>query len=118
MITQGIIFSKMGFNAQEASHKVNELGETKLIGEEMLKFYKSPFAVNCNKNYFIALRQALEEHLAKLKAGNLSKIKQANALNLINIYQANIDSLTACRIELKEILPQNEMDLINVCQYR
>ena len=45
------------------------MGETKLVGEEMLGYYKAPFAVYCNKSYFILLRQALEEHMPKLKQG-------------------------------------------------
>ena len=84
----------------------------------MLEYYKAPYAVYCNKSYFVLIRQALEEHMAKLKQGSITTVKQSNVLNLIKIYQANIDCARVCRINLKEILPENEVNLINVFQYR
>ena len=56
-----IVLSKMGLHAQEMSYRVKELGEKRLVGEEMLEYYKPPFAVYLNKSYFILIRQTLEE---------------------------------------------------------
>lgn len=36
-------------------------------------------------------------------------MKQSNVLNLIHLYQANVDCLTTCRIEMKNILPDSEL---------
>jgi len=35
---------------------VNALGEKKLLNEEMLPYFKVPFAINCCKSYFILVR--------------------------------------------------------------
>lgn len=84
----------------------------------MLGYYKTPFAVNCSKSFMVVLRQALEDHLSKLKQGSRSTLKQANALNLIKLFQANLDCMKACRIDLKEILPDSEFNLIGILKSR
>ena len=117
-ICNAIVLSKMSLDAQSMSYKVNKLDDKNLIGEEMLEYYKAPYAVYCNKSYFILIRQALEDHMVKLKQGSITTVKQSNVLNLIKIYQANIDCARVCRINLREILPENEVNLINVFQYR
>lgn len=43
-------------------------------------------------------------------------MKQSNALNLLKIYQANIECLVACRIEMKEILPEDELRMLKALQ--
>jgi len=43
-------------------------------------------------------------------------MKQSNVLNLLRIYIALIDCSTACRIELKKILPDSELHEINKLQ--
>ena len=83
-----------------------------------MEYYKVPFAVNCNKSFLILIRQSLEDHLQKLKQGKITALKQSNVLNLIHIYQANLDSCIACRISLKDLLPEREHNLINLLQYR
>ena len=55
-ISQAIILSKMGLDAQSVSFKTNALGDIKLSGDEMLSYYKVPFAVFCNKSYLILSR--------------------------------------------------------------
>lgn len=60
-LTYSIILSKMSTEAQSASYKARMLGDKKLIGEEMLKYYKAPFSVYLCKSYFILLREQLEE---------------------------------------------------------
>ena len=63
------------------------------------------------------LREALEDHIDKLNEGKITLQKQSNVLNLLHIYQANINGMTACRIEMKEILPETEINLIHTFQY-
>ena len=43
-------------------------------------------------------------------------MKQSNVLNLQLIYQANLDCLMACRIEMKQILPNAELKKIQEFQ--
>ena len=117
-ISQAIILSKMSTDAQSASYKVNNLGDKKLLAEEMLPYFKTPYAIQCSKSYLVLVRQALEEHFTKLNEGRITTMKQSNVLNLIYIYQANIDCLTACRIEMKQILPEAELKLVHVFQTR
>ena len=52
-ICQAVILSKMNTDAQSATYKVKSLGEKKLIGEEMLPFFKAPFAVYGSKSYLV-----------------------------------------------------------------
>ena len=115
-VSQAIILSKMGVEALSASFKVKSLGDKKLLKEEMLPYFKSAFAISCCKSYFILIRQSLAEHISKLSEGKITPIKQANVLNLLRIFQANIDCLTAIRIELKHILPESELKAIHELQ--
>ena len=117
-ISQAIIFSKMSTDAQTASFKVKTLGDKKLLAEEMLPYFKAPYAIYGAKSYLIQLRLALEDHYAKLGSGKITTLKQSNVLNLIHIYQANIDCLTACRTEMKHVLPESELKQIHAFQNR
>jgi hypothetical protein len=65
----------MGCEAMSASFKVKSMGDKKLLNEEMLPYFKSPFAISCCKSYFILIRQALEEELAKLNDGKITTMK-------------------------------------------
>ena len=58
------------------------------------------------------IRVALEEQIDKLNNGRITLMKQSNVLNLLLIYQANLDCLMACRIEMKQILPNAELKKI------
>ena len=108
----------MSTDAQTASYKVKALGDKKLLAEEMLPYFKSPYAIYGSKSFLVLIRQALEEHYAKLSDGRITTLKQSNVLNLIYIYQANIECLTACRTEMKHILPESELKLIHALQGR
>ena len=108
----------MSTDAQTASYKVKVLGDKKLLGDEMLPYFKAPYAIYGSKSYLILIRQALEDHFTKLNDGKISTFKQSNVLNLIHIYQANIDCLMACRLEMKHILPESELKLIHAFQIR
>ena len=55
------------------------------------------------------VRQALEEHLDILEDGRVDQVKQSNVLNLMHIFQANIDCLVTCGIEMKKLLSTNEL---------
>lgn len=112
-VSQAIILSKMGVEAMSASYKVKSLGDKKLLNDEMLPYFKSAFSISCCKSYFILIRKALDEHIGKLNEGRITTVKQANVLNILRIFQANIDCLTAIRIELKHILPENELRAIH-----
>ena len=39
-------------------------------------------------------------------------MRQSNVLNLLHIYYANINSLIACRINLKELFDEQELKAI------
>lgn len=78
----------------------------------MLPFFKRPFAISCCKSNFILIRENLEEHIAKLNDGKITIIKQLTVLNLLRIYQANIDCMSAIRADLKSILPESEIRAI------
>lgn len=106
----------MGTEAQTALFKLKQLGEKKLVAEEMLPFYKRPFSVNLSKDYIVLIRETLCTCLAKLQQGKLSVVDQRNTLNLLFLYQANIDSLIACRIELKHIFDMTELNKIKELQ--
>ena len=43
----------MSTDAQAISFKIENLGEKELVDEEMLPYYKSPFAINLSKSYFV-----------------------------------------------------------------
>lgn len=107
----------MGKSAQSVSYKARALGEKKLLNEEMLPYFKFPYAVQCTKSNMILVRETLEKHLDQLSEGKVTTLKQSNAYNLIQIYQANIDCVTAIRIELKHFLPESELKAIHAMQY-
>ena len=111
-----IVLSKMSTEAQQASFKACALGDKKLLGEEMLPYFKAPFAIYGSKSYFILIREVLEEQLTKLDDGKITTDKQSNVLNLLRIYQANVECLVACRIEMKDILPETELRSIKAFQ--
>ena len=58
-----MILSKMGVDALSASYKVKSMGDKKLLGEEMLPYFKYAFSVSCCKSYFILIRETLQEHI-------------------------------------------------------
>lgn len=64
-----IVLSKMSTEAQSASFKATALGDKKLLGEEMLPYFKAPFAIYGSKSYFTLMREVLEEQLSKLDDG-------------------------------------------------
>ena len=72
----------------------------------MLPFYKRAFSVNLSKDYIVQLRENLCQCL-KRHSENIEG--QRDALSMIYLYQANIDCLIACRIELKHIFDQAEL---------
>ena len=74
-ISQAIIFSKMSTDAQAMSFKVKNLGDKKLLAEEMLPYFKSPFAVYGSKSYFIQIRLTLADHFDKLNDGKITTMK-------------------------------------------
>ena len=50
----------MGTKAEEVSDKIKKAGVHKQPeGNEMLKFFKYPFAVYCNQEYLSLLRETL-----------------------------------------------------------
>ena len=117
LVCESLILSTMGKGAQSVSYKARALGEKKLLNEEMLPYFKFPYAVQCTKSNMILVRQTLEKHLDQLSEGKVTTLKQSNAYNLIQIYQANIDCVTAIRIELKHFLPESELKAIHAMQY-
>ena len=114
-VSQAMILSKMGVESLTASHKVKSLGDKKLLNDEMLPFFKRPFAVSCCKSNFILIRENLVEKINALN-GRITTIKQLNVLNLLRIYQANIDCMTAIRADLNKILPESELHAIHAMQ--
>ena len=74
-ITQAIILSKMSIDAQTVSFKARALGDKKLLAEEMLPYFKAPFAIYGSKSYLIQIRIALEDHFAKLNDGKITGMK-------------------------------------------
>ena len=50
-----VILAKMSTEAQTTCFKLRQLGDNSLEGDEMLKYVKTKFAVNCSKNYFTLL---------------------------------------------------------------
>ena len=49
-----------------ASSKAKALCDKKLLAEEMLPYFKAPYAIYGSKSYMILIRQALEEHYTSL----------------------------------------------------
>ena len=115
-ITQALILSKMGVEAQTMDYKVTALGEEELEGEEVLAYYKAPFAVSCRLSYMVSLREALEEHIGKLNDGQVTTMKQSNVLNLLRVYTANLQAMFACRIDLIKLFSAQEAQLVKNLQ--
>lgn len=115
-ICTAIIFSKMAFEARTVQYKIFLLKEKRLEGDEMLPFIKHPFSNYFSRTYLVALRESIEEQVQKLIQGPMDFIKQSNVLNILHIYSANINSLLACRINLKEIFEEKELKAIHNMQ--
>lgn len=106
----------MGTASLTTSHKVKQLGDKSLLNEEMLPFFKRPFAISCCRSYLILIRENLVESIAKLEDGKITNLKQFAVLNLLRIYQANIDCMATIRANLKRILPESEFRAILALQ--
>ena len=62
-VTLSIILSKMSTEAQTALFKLNQMGDKKLSGEEMLPYVKRKYAVACTKSYINVLTEAISSAL-------------------------------------------------------
>ena len=65
----------------------------------------------------VLLRESLDEQIDKMNDGKITTMKQSNVLNLMKIYAANIAALAACRIEMQDILSEDEVSNIQRLQY-
>ena len=113
-----VILSKMGVEAQTALFKVKNLGSKQLVAEDMLPFFKRSYSVYCSRSYLILLRECLEQALEKISndQDQVSLFNQANALNLLYLYLANLQSLIACSIQFKIIFSEEEMKALKVLE--
>lgn len=114
--TLSIILAKMSTEAQTAIFKLGQLGDKKLAGEEMLAFIKRKFSVVCSKDFISILRSALSTQIEKVVEGRVTTMVQKNLLDLILVFRANIECLVACRIELKDLLSEDEQRAIKMMQ--
>ena len=86
-------------------HNLGKLGNKKLDADNILTFYKVPYAVYGSKSFLVLIRQALQDSIEELNNGN-GVFRQSNALHLLNVYKANFESLLACRMNIKDIFEE------------
>ena len=112
-ICQGIILTKMSVDAQEAVAKIDKLGNKKVVEENMLPFFKVPYAVYPTKSFFNQVRLALVDMIAEINdGGQASTLKQSNLLSLLHIYYANVRTLEVCHVDLKEFFEAEELEVV------
>ena len=103
----------MSVDAQEAVAKIDKLGKNKVADENMLPFFKVPYAVFPTKSFFNYARQALIDMIAEVNDGGpISTLKQSNLLSLLHIYYANVRTLEVCHVDLKDFYETEELEVI------
>lgn len=66
---RAVILSIMGVEARTAEYKLNKKGTKKLENDEILEFFKVPFAVALREDFFITLRNLLQESIVAVNSG-------------------------------------------------
>ena len=101
----------MGTKAEEVSDQIEKARVNKHPeGNEMLKFFKYPYAVYCSQEYLSLLRETLSSQLSKLQQDGaaITGMQLKNTLNLLTILQANVDCLAMIKIKPKSFLSEEE----------
>lgn len=112
-VCKAIILSKMSIEAVQASERARLLRESsELSGQEMFAFFRAPYAIKVSSNYLVQIREALEESFDGLNNGRITLIKQSIVLSLLHIFEANINCLIKCRLQMNQVLPLAELKKI------
>ena len=82
----------------------------------MLEIYKYRGSVFCSKLYFMKLIQTFEEFVKQYEAGRVTTNMQLDIKNLLHLIKGNIQSLIACRIDIKDLMSQIELSCIGTLQ--
>ena len=82
----------------------------------MLEIYKYRGSVFCSKLYFMKLIQTFEEFVKQYEAGRVTANMQLDIKNLLHLIKGNIQSLIACRIDIKDLMSQIELSCIGTLQ--
>lgn len=86
------------------------MGYKKLKNEELLEYFKVPFAVSLREDFLITLRVFLQESIESvLSSQQHSLVDLMELLNLLKIYSVNVHCLVKCRVDQRVLLSETEL---------
>ena len=102
------ILTTMAARADEFNVKLDELGQSTVIGEALEEYFRKDSCIYLTEPMFKYLRIVLEDLIDQAGRGKVSTYMLASLSSILRLIKINLRCLSICKIDLQDIVSAEE----------
>ena len=107
-LSLAILLTTMSTRAEKIDEKLNELGQSTVIGEALLEYFRNDNCIYLTSSMFKYLRTVMEGLLEPLGRKEVNPYVLISLCSILKLIRINLRCLSVCKIGLNDIVSPDE----------